>query len=1554
MRKFFKYLFRTLGVLVALILLLVGLLYVPAVQRYIKDRVVEYAASRWDMTVRIGELSLKFPVDLSLERVYAGKTDTDTLAYLGRLRLDAGIGRLMWGQIAVHDLQLEDVVLNLRNDTTGMVLKVRTDRVGLQADVVSLREKRVDISRLLCSGGNVFLTTGVNKEDQDTVKNASSFDWTFAIRQLEIDRVYYTMTSEALSRLYAGVGKGIIAGGVVDMVHRQVNVDSVNLSGGVCDLITTDTQDVSPARVAVVPDTAGLWTVEAGHLELENSAFSMSGTENKKFELTLTDIGLRIDSVYNRGTVVKADLSRLQVVRAQGGRIEKMQANIDMGEERTGLGNVSIRTPYSSIRLNALSDAPLAEIGKTKPLRVVLEASVGMEDVRLFWAQMPSGMVRKSVKFDMDISYRADRIGIRKFMAVMPGNFDLSGTGELASFRNLNNLAGVLNLEGNIQDVSFLNEKNKRFRIPDQMRLSLAARAEAGVLHPRLELCRGAGCVTVDGSYDIKNEGYDIRLASDRFDIGRFLPADSLGILTTDIKLTGHGYRFGKANARLTLDLRELVYKRHSYRDILLATDVQGSRINGLLKSGDPALLSEIAFKADSIGKRYAVDVNGKVEKVALQELHLVAEEFSVGMNFDIKASLGEQGEILLNTDIRQVKIDDASNSYDLGGLTLRLDSEPTETEADLVSGDFRLAFRSDTAVTEISAMLGNAVGEIQRQVRQRRLAMDSIQALLPYYTLTIEGSVDNVMGRYLQARGIRFKEVSLKSASQKGEGVNMEAVIVGPVLDKVKFDSVCISLHQWQNGMDYRVKVLNPQGIVKDLYDVMLYGSVQDNRFKLAALQKNKEGQVGVDFGAAFTFRDSSFAVNFFPHDPILGYTKWMVNAGNELNFYKGGEMTADLRMAYQEKLISLQSLEDHGDEKRRLQVEINGIDLASVSNMIPFVPDIQGILGTDLLFYTVDGHTIAEGDFNILNFYYQQQRIGDVNLDVNYSAANRFTDHSVDFTLYLDDKPRAVAKGDFSTSDRNRDITVDVDLPSLPLSVVNAFLPSDLLRLTGELQGKIDLRGTMDNMSVNGGIAFRDAKADITMLGTGFVLDTTYIPVKSGKILFEKFGFWAPNRHALTVDGSVTVMPLTRMGMDLTLAARDFQIVNVKANPESMVYGKAYTDLSASIRGPFDHLKLTGNVKLLNNTAINYVLRNSSPELKDRSVDLVRFVSFRDTTLLEKDLLTNRVNTGSFNMKVFIEIGDAVNVNVDLSEGGDNQIAIQGGGNLIFSITPEEGNNLSGKYTLAGGTVRYAIPVVGDKLFTIQSGSYVEWTGPVDNPAFHITASESVRVSVTEDNQSSRLVNFDAMILIQGNLQQPQITFDLAAPNDQAIQVQLAAFSPEERTKQAMNLLIYGTYSGPGTVNTGSTANNTLNNFVEKELNQWSRKYLKNAGLTFGIDTYNQIGAGGQETKRTDYSYQFSKQLFNDKVNVKIGGRISADNDPGSSMEDNLVDDIAIEYMFTKNRNWFLKVFRHTNYESVLEGEVTQTGVGIVLRKSFRKVKDLFIRKSKREAKK
>ena len=131
----------------------------------------------------------------------------------------------------------------------------------------------------------------------------------------------------------------------------------------------------------------------------------------------------------------------------------------------------------------------------------------------------------------------------------------------------------------------------------------------------------------------------------------------------------------------------------------------------------------------------------------------------------------------------------------------------------------------------------------------------------------------------------------------------------------------------------------------------------------------------------------------------------------------------------------------------------------------------------------------------------------------------------------------------------------------------------------------------------------------------------------------------------------------------------------------------------------------------------------------------------------------------------------------------------------------------------------------------------------------------------ATVEDGDRNRLVTFESIIRIQNTLSKPEITFDLSAPNDMVIQNQLATFSPEERTKQAMNLLIYGTYTGPGAVssNTGNMANNALYGFVENELNKYTRK----TGLTFGFDSYNT----DSETTRTDFTYQFSKQLFNDK---------------------------------------------------------------------------------------
>ena len=101
---------------------------------------------------------------------------------------------------------------------------------------------------------------------------------------------------------------------------------------------------------------------------------------------------------------------------------------------------------------------------------------------------------------------------------------------------------------------------------------------------------------------------------------------------------------------------------------------------------------------------------------------------------------------------------------------------------------------------------------------------------------------------------------------------------------------------------------------------------------------------------------------------------------------------------------------------------------------------------------------------------------------------------------------------------------------------------------------------------------------------------------------------------------------------------------------------------------------------------------------------------------------------------------------------------------------------------------------------------------------------------------------------------------------------------------------------------------------------------------------------------TTRTDYSYQLSKKFFNDRIRIVVGGSYSPDDNSADALKENLVDDIAIEYKLDKRDNMILKIFRHTGQETILEGEVTETGLGFAVRKKLARLSELFRRSSRR----
>lgn len=92
--------------------------------------------------------------------------------------------------------------------------------------------------------------------------------------------------------------------------------------------------------------------------------------------------------------------------------------------------------------------------------------------------------------------------------------------------------------------------------------------------------------------------------------------------------------------------------------------------------------------------------------------------------------------------------------------------------------------------------------------------------------------------------------------------------------------------------------------------------------------------------------------------------------------------------------------------------------------------------------------------------------------------------------------------------------------------------------------------------------------------------------------------------------------------------------------------------------------------------------------------------------------------------------------------------------------------------------------------------------------------------------------------------------------------------------------------------------------------------------------------------------YSYQVSKSLFNNRFKIQVGGNYSTDASADENLSQNLISDISAEYILkqTETVNMSVKLFRHTGFESILEGEITETGAGFVMKRKLNNLLHLF----------
>lgn len=775
--------------------------------------------------------------------------------------------------------------------------------------------------------------------------------------------------------------------------------------------------------------------------------------------------------------------------------------------------------------------------------------------------------------------------------------------------------------------------------------------------------------------------------------------------------------------------------------------------------------------------------------------------------------------------------------------------------------------------------------------------------------------------------------------------GINGRAAIHALKIDTLQLDTMYFSIQQDTALLALRSAVINGPENPHFVFNASLTGEVRSEDAELTLKFNDEQGETGVLLGLNIRPEEDGVLFKLIPEEPTVAFRKFKFNGHNTVFIRDNYRVIADVEMLDSTGMgLRVKSIQEADSAYlQNLDIEVRAIELAEIRKVLPFLPEMSGLLFLEANYKQSAESMQVSAEGNVSGLFYQNSRIGNLGLGVAWLPDNKGK-HFLHAYVTNESVEVLTANGVYNTAGDAIDVTTTLE--HFPLYLGNAFVPDRLVELTGDLDGSMAITGTSGKPLVNGELVLDSVTATSRQYGLNFRFDNRPVQIRGSRLVFDKFAIYATGNNPFTVDGYVDASNLSNPMTNLSLQANNYQLLNAKRKDDSMLYGKVFLDLNSTIKGPAGNLAMRGNVNLLNNTDVTYVMVDSPLSVQDRLGDLVEFTSFADTLIIETEEQP-QLALGGMDVIMNIHIDQTAKVNVDLSPDRSSRIALQGGGDLAFQYTPQGEMLLSGRYTLFGGTVKYTLPVIPLKEFAVNNGSYVEWSGNAKEPNLNFKATERMRISVpNEGGNGSRMVNFDISIEVKNKLNDLELMFNLKAPDDAEVQRQLAAMDDAERSKQAITLMATGMYlaggsSGANDFNMGSA----FNSLLQSQIANLAGTTLKQANISFGMDNY---GADGD--KRTDYNFSYSQRLFNDRVQVVVGGTISS-GQANDSDKNTFIDNVSLEYRLDNSGTRYVRLFHNKEYENILESDITETGGGIILRKKINKLDELFIFKKKKK---
>jgi len=1491
----------------------------------------------------------------------------------------------------VDNVKLQNIRLRYDDAFGGMNVNVRFDELKLKMNKIDLDKSIYQMDDLLVE--NLQAKLLLKESNRPKSSQSTGILPTISANNIQIN--HSTVNFEDLTgnqSVHAIINRLELKKSLVDLETESVHADKIYLSKSNVQYSTSETTKKPSPTTVQLPSN---WKVAVKNIDLADNSLTYN-VENTPVLKNAFDanhlyfryFNLKAKDINYSTAKTEAVIQKFNAIDRNNFIITKFETRFSMDEHSITAKNLTVGTTHSSV--NASVNLQYSSLQSIKDSLQNLVLNVDMKKVSIQNA---------------DILYFNPALAKQPFLQNKTNRTTISGilTGTLNNLSGKNlkvetgkntmltsnfTVVGLPNVQKasfNFPDLKLVTGKKdlemlggssyipKSVEVPENISLDVIFKGNLKAFESTIGLKSSFGDGKMVASID-KSENFKANLDIPNFDVGSLLKDKTMyGPVSLTAEINGHGLDKNTLKANVKADVTQIYLNQYLYHNLKVDGTVSGREFAGKINLNDKNAMLDFAGVVNMTPNEETYQFNLNVQGIDLQKLNFTKDDMRISLNATADMKGGTISNLNGKAGISKMIIAHGDKKYMLDSLLAVSVNEPHRSEINVNSSIIGIKYTGKVSPVALPAALNQFInryfllsdtkpvkGKNEMQDFNFEIQLRNNPILSEVFFPELKEFVPGIItGSY----------DSLKS------NLRINANIPKLVYGTTEINDLALEVSSDSSALNYKLStssITNPQ---VELDNFLFDGKLSQNKLLANFSSISDDNIKKLVIHAQITKDKNNYKLALDPKEFYLMNNRWDIAADNYLEFGKQGFLIHHLFINHDQNQINIASVHDKFNDD--LNVAIKNFSLDDISQIVQKDTSlIKGYVDGNVLLKRVNNSYGIVADAQIRNLIVRDVPIGNVDLKANNPTSERF---DIDLTLNGNDN-KLTASGYLIPNGGSNSINIKTNIESLSMKTVEAFSMGQISQASGKVTGNILVNGATSAPEITGELVLDNAFMNPAVLNNRLEFKHEKLQLKTDGIYLNNFTMYDAAHHSATIDGTVHMKQFKDFIFALQINTKNFLLMNTTAKDNKEFFGRMIIDSKIDVKGPMSLPVVTARLKMKKGSNFTFAV----PEDKLTADKGDGVVEFNDTLKLNPILNKKEIKTvektgfTGFDLSSVIEIDKEATLRLLMDPASSDSLVVRGEAALSFTMDRSGKMSLTGAYNLNEGSYLVSLQSVIKKKFEIVPGSTIIWNGEPTDAEININATFTQRaapidlvadqmsgLSETDKAAYKQPYPFLVVLKLRGAILRPEISFEIQLPPENkgilggAVNQKLNMLNEDASAlnKQVFALLILGRFvqENPLTTETGGTealVRSTVGTFLSTELNKLSSKVVPGVEMNFNIQSYNDYQSGTSQG-RTQVEIGLKKQLFNDRLSVQVGGAVDVE---GAKAQQNsasqIAGDVVVEYKLTKDGRFLLKAFRHNQYEGAIEGQLVETGAGVVYVRDFNKWKNFFVKPVKKKA--